>query len=123
MENTLLPIVLKDIDARIIESPYYTEWNYSEELGGGADCLKDEGNLNFEELNDHEKFVLYVYAWNLCDRCVFKRTVMRYFGWTSYKVSKLFRELKECGMESVAVFSESSGLLAGRGYQFNKPKS
>jgi hypothetical protein len=59
---------------------------------------------------------LYVYAWNLTEKCPFKRSIMRKFNWTSYKVQKLFGQLKEFGMESVPTFNEHDLKLSGRGY-------
>jgi len=43
---------------------------------------------------------------------------MKEFGWSAYKVAKMYRELKQYGLECVAIFSENTGLLCGRGYRY-----
>jgi hypothetical protein len=43
---------------------------------------------------------------------------MKEFGWSAYKVVKMYRELKTYGLECVALFSENTGLLCGRGYRY-----
>ena len=110
---------LKSINERVIKKPFYDEWVYSEEYGGGSDYIKEEGQINFEGLNDHEKFLLYVFAWNKSEMCPSRSGVMRKFNWTAYKVGKMFKELKGKYLYSVATFSESTGLLSGRGYRIN----
>ena len=117
-QNPLLGVVVSDLKERVIEKPYYTEWDFPAEWGGGTDSIRDKGKLNYEGLNDHEKMVLYILAWNLSDFFFFLKSVMKEFGWTAYKVSKMFKELKSYGLESVALFSENTGLLCGRGYRY-----
>ena len=117
----LLNITISELKDRVIEKPYYTEWDFPVEWGGGTDSIRDKGKLNYEGLNDHEKMVLYIFAWNLSDFCPTRKSVMKEFEWTAYKVSKMFKELKPYGLESVALFSENTGLLCGRGYRYYYP--
>ena len=89
--------------------------------GGIEPFLIDDYNemniqLETEGLNDHEKFLLFVIAYNMTGTCPFKRFVMEKFGWTAYKVQKMFRELKPYGLECVPTFSEQTGLISGSGY-------
>jgi hypothetical protein len=108
---------LKDLQERVIERPFYVHWDYDT-----PQSIKEEGKINYDGLTDAEKMYLYVYAWNLSERCPFRRSIMKQFGWTSYKVQKLFRELKEFGMESVPTFNEHDLMLNGRGYMINATK-
>jgi hypothetical protein len=102
---------LKDLQERVIEKPYYIEWDYDT-----PQSITEEGKINYDGLTDAEKMYLYVYAWNLTEKCPFRRSVMKHFGWTSYKVQKLFKELKQFGMDSVPTFKEDDLKLCGRGY-------
>lgn len=106
-----------EMKERIKEKPYYVGWTNE----SGADCLRSDGDINYDGLTDAEKFILYCYAWNISGGiCVGRKSVMRYFKWTAYKVGKLFKELKQQKkIECVATFSEDTGLLAGRGYEVN----
>lgn len=113
---------LNELDSRIVKLPLYDSWTYSAEFGGGRDCFFEESEINTEGLTEHEMFVLYVHAWNKSDMCPSRSLLMKRFGWTKYKIGKLFKELKNSGLESVATFSEETGLLCGRGYRFYKPK-
>jgi len=114
----MLGVVVSDLSARVIDKPFYTSWDYPSEWGGGTGSIREKGKLNYEGLNDHEKMILYIYAWNLSDFCPTKKSIMKEFGWSSYKVAKMYRELKQCGLECVAIFSENTGLLCGRGYRY-----
>ena len=99
---------------RVKEKPYYTSWDYD----GGTDSIDEKGIIDYDGLSDAYKMLLYVYAWNISEICPFRRCVMKNFGWTAYKVGKLFKQLKEEGLiESVATFSERTGMISGRGYQ------
>lgn len=110
----VLGVVVADLKERVIEKPYSLSW----EAYGQRDGIREEGKINYDGLNDHEKMVLYILAWNLSDKCPRKKSVMKAFNWTAYKVAKMYRELKEYGLESVATFSEETGLLTGRGYRY-----
>jgi hypothetical protein len=111
---------IEELSSRIICKPYYLEWKYPSDLGKGRiDNLKEEGAINYNGLTDQQKMILYVYAWNLSDLCPFKKTVMKEFNWTAYKVGKLFKELKDYGLQCVPLFSEETGLLSGKGYLYN----
>lgn len=114
----LLGVVVSNLSERVIDRPFYTEWDYPSEWGGGTDSIREKGKLNYEGLNEHEKMILYIYAWNLSDFCPTKKSVMKEFGWSAYKVAKMYRELKQYGLECVALFSENNGLLCGRGYRY-----
>ena len=114
----LLGVVVSNLSERVIDRPFYTEWDYPSEWGGGTDSIREKGKLNYEGLNEHEKMILYIYAWNLSDFCPTKKSVMKEFGWSAYKVAKMYRELKQYGLECVALFSENTGLLCGRGYRY-----
>ena len=114
----LLGVVVSDLSARVIDRPFYTSWDYPSEWGGGTDSIREKGKLNYEGLNDHEKMILYIYAWNLSDFCPTKKSITKEFGWSAYKVAKMYRELKQYGLECVALFSENTGLLCGRGYRY-----
>lgn len=114
----MLGVVVSDLSARVIDKPFYTSWDYPSEWGGGTDSIREKGKLNYEGLNDHEKMILYIYAWNLSDFCPTKKSIMKEFGWSAYKVAKMYRELKQHGLECVAIFSENTGLLCGRGYRY-----
>jgi hypothetical protein len=99
---------------RVKEKPYYTDWDYD----GGTDSINEEGKIDYEGLDDAYKMLLYIYAWNLSELCPYRSSVMKKFGWTAYKVGKLFKVLKaESVIESVATFSERTGMISGRGYQ------
>lgn len=111
-----MKLTLQGLKERVIQTPSYDEWEFGDSV---KDSYYEEGQLNFDGLTDAEKMFLYVYAWNLTEKCPFRRSVMKKFGWTSYKVQKLFRELKEYGMESVPTFSESDLKLSGRGYMID----
>jgi hypothetical protein len=114
----LLGVVVSNLSERVVDKPFYTEWDYPAECGGGKDSIREKGKLNYEGLNDHEKMILYIYAWNLSNMCPTKKSVMKNFGWTAYKVAKMYRELKSYGLECVALFSENTGLLCGGGYRY-----
>lgn len=113
----ILGIVPSDLDNRVIVKPNYIEFDYPSEWGiETTGTFIENGKLNYEGLNDYEKMILYIYAWNLSDLCPRKKSVMKEFGWSAYKVAKMYRELKQYGLQCVAVFSENTGLLCGRGY-------
>lgn len=114
----LLGVVVADLRERVIEKPYYMDWDYPAEDGGGIGSIREKGNINYEGLNDHEKMILYIFAWNISDFCPTKKSVMKNFGWSAYKVAKMYKELKEYGLECVALFSERTGMLCGRGYRY-----
>ena len=107
----------KEFEKRIKEFPSYLSWND----GIYIDSISNDGVIDYAGLSDQEKILLYVYAWNKSEICPFKRSVMQKFKWSSYKVSKLFRELKGKGLiYCVPTFSEDSGLLNGTGYMINR---
>lgn len=109
---------LNELDARIKDKPFYCGWENTEE--GFHDYIKIDGEFDFAGLNDHEKIVLIVYAWNKSDICPGRCTIIKTLNWSKYKVSKLARELKPFGLECVATFCEWSLKLNGRGYLFTK---
>jgi hypothetical protein len=99
---------------RVKEKPYYTDWDYD----GGTNSINEEGKIDYDGLDDAYKMLLYIYAWNLSELCPYRSSVMKKFGWTAYKVGKLFKVLKAEGViESVATFSERTGMISGQGYQ------
>jgi hypothetical protein len=106
-----------DLGSRVIKNPYFTSWDFPKEHGGGVDCICEEGEINYDGLNDHEKMILYIFAWNKSNICPSKKSVVGRFGWSSYKVAKMFKELKNY-LKCVYLFSERTGLLAGRGYLY-----
>ena len=119
MEKELIKLTIYDLEKRVIKKPYYTEWNYPTENGNNiTDSITENGKFNYEGLNEHEKMILYIYAWNISDFCASKKSIMKEFGWTSYKVSKMYRELKPYGLRCVPTFSENTGLLSGKGYSY-----
>ena len=77
--NPLLGVVVSDLKKRVIKNPFYTEWDYPAEWGGGTDSIREKGEINYEGLNDHEKMVLYILAWNLSDFCPTRKSVMKQF--------------------------------------------
>ena len=113
----LISVGIPELMARVIEKPFYHDWD-TLASGGTKDSIRDRGKINYEGLNDHEKMILYIFAWNLSDLCPTKRSVEKEFDWTPYKVAKMYRELKAYGLECVALFSEHTGLLCGRGYHY-----
>jgi hypothetical protein len=104
---------------RIKERPWSVSWEYPAEYGGGQGLIAEKGNIDYEGLNDHEKFCLYVFAWNLSEQNPFRRTVMKNFEWSLYKTKKLAKALIEIGaIESSPLISERTGMLCGRGYWY-----
>lgn len=114
----LISVTKSDLSARVIEKPFCIEWDMPAEFGGHIGGIKENGILNYEGLNDYERLLLYIHAWNLSDICPFRRTIMKEFSWSAYKVSKMCKELKPYGLECIPVVSERTGLLAGRGYEY-----
>ncbi len=118
MKETKLLKHVDSFNSRIKTTPIYDEWDNIIL----KDKISEEPDFDFTDLNDHEKFALFVYAFTENDLVVFKRTVMRYFGWTDYKVKKLRKEINnEKSIYSIDLetcFSEDDGLISGRGYQF-----
>jgi hypothetical protein len=51
----LLGVVVSNLSERVIDKPFYTEWDYPSEWGGGTDSIREKGKLNYEGLNEHEK--------------------------------------------------------------------
>lgn len=100
-----------DFKARVKDKPYYT----SVKNGQFIDSIMDEGNIDYDGLNDHQKICLYVYAWNTSDILPGKKGILKRFGWTNYKLQKLIKEMKGV-ITTEATFSERTGLLSGRGY-------
>jgi hypothetical protein len=117
--TALIRISKSELSARVIEKPFCIEWDMPAEFGGHIGVFKENGSLNYEGLNEHEKLILYVYAWNLSDICPFRRTVMKEFSWSAYKVSKMCKALMPYGLKCIPVVSERTGLLAGRGYEYH----
>ncbi len=98
-----------DFNGRVKDKPCYTSFH------NGHDSIRDEGKINYDGLNDHQKLCLYVYAWNTADILPGKKGILKMFGWTNYKLQKLIKELKGA-ITTEATFSEDTGLLSGRGY-------
>ncbi len=107
--DTLLGTV--DFKSRVEDKPYYTSFHNEQFI----DSIRDEGKINYDELNAHQKLCLYVYAWNTADILPCKKGILKRFGWTNYKLQKLIKELKGA-ITTEATFSEDTGLLSGRGY-------
>lgn len=104
-----------EMKKRIKEAPSSYYWQYGD---GTYDGFSDEPVIDYIGMDDAQKMLIYVYSWNRIDLCVRKKRVMKAFGWTSYKVSKLFRQLKvDMQIECVVTFSENTGLINGSGYQ------
>lgn len=99
--DTLLGTV--DFKARVKDKPCYMSFH----------C--DEGKIDYDGLNDHQKLCLYVYAWNTADILPSKKEILKRFGWTNYKLQELIKELKGA-ITTKPIFSEHTGLLNGRGY-------
>jgi len=111
--------VMQTFKKRIIEKPWSISWDDPQEYGGGKGNITEKGSIDYEGLNDHEKFCLYVHAWNLSEANPFRRTVMKNFEWSLYKTRKLAGELIKSGLiESQATFRESDMMLCGRGYWY-----
>jgi len=100
-----------DFKDRVKDKPYYTSFHN----GHFVDSIRDEGKINYDGLNDHQKLCLYVYAWNTADIFPSKNGILKRFGWTNYKLQKMIKELKGA-ITTEATFSEQTGLLSGRGY-------
>jgi hypothetical protein len=112
-QNCVLGTV--DFDSRIEEKPFYTSWCDGE--GDFNHSIVEEGKIDYNGLNDHQKLCLYVYAWNISDVLPGKKEILNRFGWTNYKLQKLIKELK--GTITIEpTFSEYTGLLSGRGYLY-----
>lgn len=102
-----------DFKQRVKNKPYYQSWHN----GQFIDSYRDEGKIDYEGLNDHQKLCLYVYAWNISDILPGKKGILKRFGWTNYKLQKLIKELKGT-ITTEVTFSEHTGLLSGRGYLY-----
>ena len=100
-----------DFKQRVKDKPYYTSFHN----GQFVDSIRDEGKIDYDGLNDHQKLCLYVYAWNTSDILPGKKGILKRFGWTNYKLQKLIKELKGA-IITEPTFSEHTGLLSGRGY-------
>ncbi len=114
-----MKLTLQDLEERVLEKPFFIQWDMPELYGGDHDSIREAGNINYEGLSGAEKMLLYIYAWNMNEFCPTKRSVMQEFGWTAYKVSKLYRELKPYGITCLPLVSEETGLLCGTGYHIN----
>lgn len=110
---------IQELKDRIRESPNYIEWTQPKEWGGMRDSIICNGSIDYIGLTDEEKMFVFIYAWNTSNLCPNKKCVMTEFGWNAYKVYKLFKGLKQYGMECVSTFSATTGLLCGRGYNIN----
>ena len=108
---TLLGTV--DFDSRIEEKPFYQSWINT--YGDFRDSIREEGEINYEGLNDHQRLCLYVYAWNESDILPSKKGLLKRFGWTNYKLQKLIKQLNG-KIRVQPTFSEETGLLSGCGY-------
>ena len=105
-----------EMKLRIKEKPFYQSW-YNRECGF-EDSILEKGEIDYSGLNDNEKFCLIVYAWNIADICPSRKTIKDAFNWTTYKVQKIFRETNEITI--TPTMSESTGLLSGSGYYYEK---
>jgi len=104
---------------RIKERPWAITWEFPDFYESPNGTIAEKGNIDYEGLNDHEKFCLYVHAWNLTERNPYRRTVMKNFEWSLSKTRKLASELIKSGLiESEALFNEHDGMLCGRGYWY-----
>ncbi len=102
------------LQGRIKQKPYYETWDHPLY---GKNSITEKGRIDYCGLTDHQKLCLYVKAWNISEICPSRKSVIKHFTWTQYKVSKLFREIEN--LESIATFSQNTGLLSGRGYWYN----
>lgn len=112
--NANLLLCTVDFDKRIKEKPYYQSW-YNTTIQDG-DSITDEGDIDYDGLDDINKLCLYIYAWNKSDIFPSKRGILKKFGWTNYKLQKLIKHVGKICTE--ATFDENTGLLSGRGYFF-----
>lgn len=116
-EEKLVMLTNDQLKERIIEPARYQSWYNG--LCGFNDSYRQEPELDCTGLNDHEKMVLYIYSCNKSYLLASKKSIIRVFGWTNYKVQKMFRELKPYGLECLPAVCEETGLLAGRGYYWD----
>ena len=100
-----------DFKQRVKDKPYHKSFHN----GQFVDSIRDEGKIDYDGLNDHQKLCLYVYAWNVADILPGKKGILKRFGWTNYKLQKLIKDLKGA-IITEPTFSEHTGLLSGRGY-------
>lgn len=106
--------------ARIKSKPFSISL---ENLEYGSSSIFEEAEIDFGGLSDSEKLACFLYSYYLKDMCVFKKHIMRYFNWSSYKVRKLVKEINsnKCNyyIEYVPTRDEDTGLLSGKGYLLN----
>lgn len=113
IKHPLLPN-LQSFDKRIKGKNSFDSWDSD---CGFVDSIREECTLNFDGLSDHEKMCLYIYSWTKEGYIVSKKSLVDKFGWTKYKIQKLYRELGGI-IEIDTIWSERTGLIAGKGYSF-----
>lgn len=109
--NSLLGEV--DFNSRIKNKPYFTRFHN----GHFYDSIRDNGEINYNGLNDHQKLCLYIFAWNTADILPGKKGIFKKFGWTNNYLQNLIKEL-EGAITTEATFDEHTGLLSGSGYLY-----
>lgn len=105
-----------DFERRIKKRPEYHSWINADY--GFEDHISDRGEIDYSDLGEKEKMCLYVYAWNLIDIFPGRKSIMKAFGWSAYKLKKIRKEL-ENEITTCPTFNMNSGLLNGKGYFFN----
>jgi hypothetical protein len=120
-ESDLIRLSENQIKKRIVAKPYYTAWNYPKHIGGKG-SITEKGQFNYEALNDYEKMIVFVYAWNMSEYAVTRKQLMKEFGWSASKISEMYKELKPYGLDIVPLTDQSTGLLSGRGYFYQPVK-
>ena len=108
----------QDFDKRILKKPscygfYNTDCDFN-------DSIREDAELNYEGLFIDERITLFIYAHTKEGLVLFKRAIAKEFGLTEYKVAQWAKKIK--GIEVVTCWDESTGLISGRGYQFNFDK-
>lgn len=114
-QNNDKSIMLTNVDfnARIKDKPFFTSFHN----GQFIDSIRDDGIIDYDGLNDHQKLCLYVYAWNSANIFPGKKGILKQFNWTNYKLQKIIKELNGA-IIAEPTFSEITGLLSGRGYLY-----
>lgn len=111
--NIMLGIV--DFDNRIDKVPYYKTWINSFE--GFEDNIKEDGIIDYEGLNEHQKLCLFIYAWNKANILPSKKSLLEKFGWDNSKLQKLIKELNR-RVVTRPTFNQNTNKLNGSGYYF-----
>ena len=74
----------------------------------------NNGEIDVNGLSDEDIFVSTVIMLNLCDKAPTSKGFIKY-GWSKYKVYAIANKEKKY-ISSETLFSEDTGLIAGRGY-------